>query len=154
MALAYIRLECTCGESAVLPGSALRKIVGYDLSIVQVMEICTRFRCQKCSSRGDASIYDDKDRLLYDPERTKQCALCDALIPFARIEAKPLTNLCTACAQDGAQPQTPTPYPQPPADLRTCPKCGAAAAMYQNSKFKNWFVGCSSFPKCHWSRWR
>ena len=105
MAFAYIRLECTCGESAVLPGSALRKIVGYDLSIVQVMEICTRFRCQKCSSRGDASIYDDKDRLLYDPERTKQCAACDALIPFARIEANPLTNLCTACAQDGAKPQ-------------------------------------------------
>jgi hypothetical protein len=154
MALVHIRLECSCGGSSILSAIILRKYLNGDLNVTAVMELAPRFRCQNCKARGDAHIYDDKDRLLYDPERTKHCAACDALIPFARIELNPQTNVCTACAQEGAQPQQATPYPQPPADMKTCAKCGAATAMYQNTKFKNWFVGCSTYPKCHWSRWR
>lgn len=154
MALLHIRLECSCGEMAVLWEPALRQYVGDTLTVVGVMEIAQRLLCQKCGTRGDAHIYDDRQRLLFDPERTLHCVSCDALIPFARIEANPKANTCTACAREGAQPQVATPHPQPPADMKTCPKCGAPTAMYQNSKFKNWFVGCSTYPKCHWSRWR
>jgi hypothetical protein len=154
MALAHIELECSCGESAILTASALRQHVGDALTIVGVMDLARRLRCQKCGARGDALIYDDKRRLLYDPERVMHCVSCNELIPFARIEANPRATTCTVCAQEGALAKAASPYPQPPADMKSCPKCGAATAMYQNSKFKNWFVGCSTYPKCHWSRYR
>lgn len=154
MALKYLRLECSCGEKASLSSLDLSEFLDDDLSVAAAMQLASRFRCAKCMARGDQQIWDDRERLLFDPERTRGCVNCGELIPYARIEAMPDTNLCTQCALEGAQPESAPPHPQPPPDLRTCPRCGAPTAMYQNSKFKNWFVGCSTFPKCHWSKWR
>lgn len=149
-----IKLECSCGESATISSTSLRKYIKDDINLSVVMELAPRFRCGKCGRKADASIFDDKGRLLFDPERIRECSSCKTIIPFARTEALPHTNLCITCAVEGVQKKTPEPYPQPPADLKFCPKCGAHTAMYQNSKFKNWFVGCSTYPKCHWSKYR
>ncbi|WP_367646611.1 TraR/DksA C4-type zinc finger protein [Ruegeria arenilitoris] len=108
----------------------------------------------KCKERGGEQIWNDTDRLLYDPERTRNCVSCGELIPYPRIASLPNTNICTSCATEGQVPSSAPPHPQPPVELRSCPRCGAPTAMYQNTKFKNWFVGCSTFPKCRWSKWR
>ncbi len=154
MALAFIKLDCPCGESATLNESQLAGFLEDELSVRQVMMLAERFRCYRCGERGEQLIHDDKERLLYDPERVRYCTGCGEIIPYARIQAFPESKLCTACITSGSGPQAAEPYPQPDAEDSICPRCGEPTAMYQNKRFKNWFVGCSTFPKCRWSKGR
>lgn len=154
MSLKSLKLECQCGEAAIITAYDLEPFLESDLSIQTAMSLAERFRCNKCGQRGDLMIHDDQERLLFDPERIRRCTGCEELIPYARLQLEPNTQLCTSCSQRGAGPKVAPPHPQPPTDQKTCPKCSAATAMYQNSRYKNWFVGCSTFPTCRWSRWR
>ncbi len=154
MALNSIQLDCPCGETAVLKESDLSNYTEGDFSVQRVMELAERFRCYRCGERGEQLIHDDRGRLLFDPERVRYCAGCGEIIPYARIQAVPNSTLCTACVASGSERQTVEPHPQPSSEDSTCPRCGEATAMYQNKRFKNWFVGCSTFPKCRWSKGR
>jgi len=87
-----------------------------------------------------------------DPAAITACRACGRPIPLPRLEALPDTNVCTPCAEDGAKPPAPPPYPQPPAGMRNCPRCGNPTIVRQSSEDQGFFLGCTSFPKCRWTR--
>ncbi len=87
-----------------------------------------------------------------DPAAITACRACGRPIPLPRLEALPDTNVCTPCAEDGAKPPAPPPYPQPPAGMRNCPRCGNPTIVRQSSEDRGFFPGCTSFPKCRWTQ--
>lgn len=147
-----LTLECACGHHGEVQEATLRFRLGDPLTISDVMDALGKFKCTHCNSQNSFRIRDDSGRLLYDPEQARYCYNCDAIIPIPRIEALPHTRLCASCAEESAGGHSIPPYPNPPANLRKCPRCGSATSMYQNSKDRSWFVGCSTFPKCRWSK--
>ena len=58
---------------------------------------------------------------------------------------------CASC-EPGSRPGANTqPYPQPPPQLATYPRCRRATVVRQNRTDGNFFIGCSAYPKCHWT---
>ncbi|MDA8675062.1 DNA helicase RecQ [Alphaproteobacteria bacterium] len=83
------------------------------------------------------------------------CASCGDIIPEGRLEAMPNTRFCVHCKEDDENTSDiGVVFPPVPQDLvGDCPRCGEGiAVVYQNHTDKSFFVGCSSFPSCRWSK--
>ena len=147
--LESIVVECPgCGRRATVGAETLAP--RRSLSVNSAAELYGRLRCSGCGSR-EIRIADAAGRVLIDPDAITLCRACGCPIPLPRLEALPDTDMCLSCAEDEAKPSTPPPYPQPPADRRNCPRCGAPTIVRQNSGDQNFFLGCTSFPKCRWT---
>ena len=150
-ALESIVVECPgCDRQATIDATLLEARLDRPLSVNSVGQLYGRLRCSGRGSR-EVRIGDAVGRALIDPAATTLCRACGYPIPLPRLEALPDTNICTPCAEDGAKPLAPPPYPQPPADKRECPRCGRPTIVRQNSENQGFFLGCASFPKCRWT---
>lgn len=146
-----LRLECvSCNHEGVVMADVLEEKLGEELTVNNVSAIYNQFSCAECQ-QSSVRIYDDTDRLLIDPENIAPCYVCHSPIVAPRLEAQPETNVCTVCAEENARPPVDPPYPQPPADQKICPRCGNPTVVRQNSQDLNYFLGCTSFPKCRWA---
>ena len=145
-----IEVECKCGRNNELDASSFGvKPVEFDA--MTVAENLGRFRCKIC--RNQPNFIFNEGNLLFDLTNITNCAACELPIPIARLNAVPGTAICTICAREGeSDHRSPPPYPQPPTEAKTCPRCNSATQMRQNSKDKSWFVGCSTYPKCRYTK--
>ena len=146
----YAECRCMCGQAGRLDEEVIRHRVGGIASVEAVMHLVPQLKCSVCGDHA-CMITDKRGRLLFDRANARRCSSCKEFIPLPRLEAIPQTGLCTECARAGEQELPAAPYPLPPREYAKCGRCGAATVMRQNSGDLSWFVGCSEFPKCHWS---
>ena len=88
-------------------------------------------------------------------EGSVMCASCGEPIPVGRLEVMPNTRVCVHCKEDDENTNdSGFVFPPVPTGLAgDCPRCGVGiAVVYQNHTDKNFFVGCSTFPSCRWSK--
>ena len=146
-----VLIECTCGRKANLASKHFG-LPAEEFNIETLVENLGKLICSVCS-KAPEFIYNDRSDLLFDLTNLTHCSECENPVPVARLKAVPGTSVCTGCASQGASDsQTPPPHPQPPPDLRTCPRCGSSSEMRQNGQDKSWFIGCSTYPDCRWTR--
>ena len=151
-ALESIVVECRrCGRQAIVDADSLESRLDRPLSMSSVGSLYGRLRCTGCGG-NEVRIRDATGRALIDHAAITPCSVCGCPIPLPRLEALPDTNVCLPCAEDGLEPLAAPPYPQPPANRRKCPRCGSPTIVRQNSQDQVFFIGCTTFPKCRWSR--
>lgn len=170
------RLVCKCGREQKL--SVFMAKIGFvqdnsasklQLLASEINELLPRLRCANCNQRGAISIYEDNfsqtssTKLQEQPSAEDNdepddspvfCIECDEPIPPKRLQASPGTTLCVECASfNENQKNLGTQFPNVPVGLQgKCPQCkSGVAVVYQNHTDKNFFVGCSAFPKCRWA---
>ena len=116
-----------------------------------------KFQCSDCRNHF-FSLEDKNGELIFDMKQNVMCENCGLAIPFPRIAIQPGTKLCIEC-KDEEESIDPTgvKFPEVPAGMRgSCPMCekkdrNGIVVVYQNSKEKTFFLGCSVFPGCRWS---
>ncbi len=83
------------------------------------------------------------------------CEECGEPIPLRRLEIMPFTKQCVGCREENENNPTGNDVVFPLVPLRLsgrCPRCKKGiAVVYQNSASKDFFVGCSTFPRCRWA---
>ncbi len=150
--LESIVVDCPgCGRRATVGAETLEPRLDPPLSVNSVGRLYGRLRCPGCGGR-EIRIAEAAGRTLIDPAAITACRACGCPIPLPRLKALPDTNVCLPCAEDGAKPPAPPPHPQPPADIRNCPRCGNPTIVRQNSEERGFFLGCTSFPNCRRTR--
>jgi len=100
-------------------------------------------------------LQDPKSDLEPDIAGGVSCASCGDTIPEGRLKAMPKTRFCVHCKEDDENTSDlGVVFPPVPQGLvGDCPRCGEGiAVVYQNHTDKSFFVGCSSFPSCRWSK--
>jgi hypothetical protein len=146
-----IRLECNdCSHQGVVSSDLIKHRLGEPLSYSNIAELWPKFRCSRCGSRH-VCVSDEDKGLLLDPENVRRCQDCGIAILLPRIQALPTAITCQVCAQEGEQPERPSPYPTPPPSLSICPRCKRPTVVRENMTDGNYFIGCTSFPKCRWT---
>jgi len=137
--------ECTCGHRKTLPPE-----IGPEIK--HVLHLVERLACSKCQQIVH-HIFVNNDQMIYDKLLSSTCSSCEEFIPLQRLELVPGTSLCTECASLGeADIKRPPPYPSPPSEFATCPRCQSSTQMRQNGSDKSWFIGCTTYPKCRWTK--
>lgn len=148
---AKILLECSeCGRQARLDAASVESRLDEPLSMNNVGRLYGKLRCSNCASRK-IKISDDAGRVLIDPASLTPCRVCGGPIPLPRLKAMPGTDRCVPCAVEGAKQPVAPPYPQPPVDKQTCPRCTSPTIVRQNNEDQGYFLGCTGFPKCRWT---
>ena len=146
-----ILVKCSgCNHQATVEAETLESRLDRPLSIASVGSLYGRLRCSACGNK-EIRIGDADGRALIDPAAITPCRACGCPIPLPRLEALPHTDLCVLCGEDEARHRPARPYPQPPAHKRKCPRCGSPTVVRQNSEDEEFFLGCTSFPKCRWT---
>ncbi len=158
--LSHITLHChECDHRGKTDYEVLvGELINFDkLNLSNLNTILDRFKCGKCGEKN-FSLLDATDELLFDMERNILCEVCDLEIPFPRLSSQPGTRVCILCKDDQEnRQQQGTVFPSVPVGMRgKCPRCKknnktGIVVVYRNSRDRNYFLGCSSFPKCHWS---
>lgn len=137
--------ECTCGNKKALTWKT-------ELTVRSALELVDRLVCSECR-QPVAYLFDNRDRMIYDVVSSSRCSSCDEFIPLPRLKYVLGTSLCTECATSGENDlKRPPPHPNPPANLASCPRCANPTQMRQNGAEKSWFVGCSTYPQCRWTK--
>ena len=137
--------ECSCGHRTTLPPT-----VGSEIK--HVLQVVDRLVCSKCQQKVQ-HIFTNDSKMIYDKLLSSTCLSCEEFIPLLRLELVPGTTLFTECASLGeADVKRPPPYPNPPAEFATCPRCKSATQMRQNGSDKSWFIGCTTYPSCRWTK--
>ena len=146
-----VSLSCTCGHVGHLSSDKLH-LDESEFNLQYVATNLHKFRCSKCGSAPEF-VFNDRNDLIFDMGNLVNCSSCEFPIPEGRLKALPGTSVCTECARAGAMDmRAPPPHPQPPKDIATCPRCGNRTEMRQNNSDKSWFVGCSSYPSCRFTK--
>ena len=158
--LLFITLEChECSRKSEITYDALEERYRElsPINLANMNQLLERFYCSNCNSRF-FSIADKNDEIIFDMQQNVSCINCGLSISFPRISAVPGTNLCTYC-KDEAESVNPNEvqFPDVPTGMRgKCPTCetrnrNGIIVVYQNSREKTFFLGCSVFPNCRWS---
>lgn len=153
-----ITIECSdCKNLTVKVREWFFDLIEYDEPTVSdINQIIHRLTCSSCNSRNVR--ISSGDRLLFDTARATNCSVCQLPIPIPRLEIKPESLTCVRCADESFEEFKRGPdLPEVPAGMRgKCPSCkkksrAGIVVVYQNASEKNFFLGCSNFPKCMWS---
>ena len=146
-----ISIRCShCGHVAEMRRSAVEKQLSRELTIEAVPELFELLKCGRCGQRK-VRLFDDEGRILIDHADLTPCESCGRPIPKPRLAALPDSRLCTACAAEMSKPARPSPYPQPPPESRTCPRCGCPTVVRERREDGAFFIGCTSYPTCTWT---
>ena len=160
--------RCECGREKTL-GVFLaelpeHKIIEY---LINIHSTAKRLKCEACGVKGQVKYFEstnfdniDNTKASNDDSEppivsSRLCESCGEVIPPGRLAVNPNTRLCVNCKEDNENiPERGVVFPPVPPGLRgKCPRCEVGiASVYQNNATKNFFVGCSSFPKCQWSK--
>lgn len=147
-----IVVECAeCNHRVTIEAEVLESRLDRPLSMASVGSLWGRMRCGRCGTR-EIRISDAAGRALIDPAAITPCRTCGCPIPLPRLEALPDTDVCVLCREEEGNHLPAPPHPQPPANERKCPRCGSPTVVRQNSDNHEFFLGCTSFPKCRWTR--
>ena len=159
--LRNIHIQCqSCGHAAELGHSDARRTLNRELTHENVPALFGALKCTRCGQRRPR-ILDEHREFLYGPTPTPaiapppaaarpealQCIACGRVIDAFHLADKPGALLCASC-EPGSNPP---PYPQPPPHLATCPRCRSTTVFRQNSTDGDFFIGCSTYPKCRWT---
>ena len=129
------------------------------LPLANVGLLAKRFICHKCRSKAYI-IHDEKRPLVVRYWSVVFCAQspgCGAAIPLLRLEANPQAVFCIRCQTDMEDVPEGPQFPETPIDKKSCPSClkkigkSIPTVVYQNRSDGTFFLGCSRYPKCHWS---
>ena len=126
------------------------------LNLQNIAELLERFVCSKCRAKN-FQLIDINEIMIFDTEKNIFCEICELPLPYPRLAAMPGTLRCTKCEHSNEKVNNDIKFPDVPIGLRgKCPSCQkkrekGIVVVYQNSKDKSFFLGCSSFPKCMWS---
>ena len=152
----FVTVECSCGRKAQIPSETF----GYspqEFKVDKLAENLPKLQCRDCRSKANF-VFNEREQLLFDLSNLSLCSSCEMPLSVARLNAVPGTSVCTLCAQEGADDaRTPPPHPQPPSEFSKCPSCekygrDSRTEMRQNGSDKSWFIGCSTYPKCRWTK--
>ena len=127
------------------------------INLGNLNQLLDKFKCSNCNARN-FSIADKNGELIFDMQQNVTCVRCGLAIPLPRIAIQPGTKLCIEC-KDEKESVDPNEvnFPAIPIGMRRkCPTCEkkdriGIVVVYQNSKDKTFFLGCSVFPNCRWS---
>ena len=163
--LKKIFIECeSCGHSAELDLSAARRTLKRDLTHEIIPSLFNALKCSSCGARKPRIL--DEHRLpLYhrtpryhkkpavtDPAREiLHCIACGRPIDAFHLADMPGALFCATCEPGSKPGAQASPYPQPPPRLSTCPRCKRSTVVRQRSDDNAYFIGCSTYPKCHWT---
>ena len=153
-----VNVEClSCGRRVSVAGEILEKnIAEAPLTLKNIAKAVSSFKCKTCGEKL-TRISDQQNRLLFDSQNLSSCAACGDPIPLPRLEAQPDAGLCIACTEAGEIEPVAPPYPHlsgqwaGSAAVSICPRCNSKAVVRQNSRDLSWFIGCSTYPRCHWT---
>lgn len=145
--LSYIQVKCQkCAHSSKMSSERYDFYAG-PLTVLSVMESAKDFICSKCR-RKVVEIEGPRGEILFDAHNINPCWNCGSSIPIARLKLMPSTCLCLVCQDSREQPPKVSPYPSVPKGEETCPKCDSQTTIRQNGETLEYFIGCTSFPKC------
>jgi RNA polymerase-binding transcription factor DksA len=158
--LAHITLHChECDHRGKIDYEVLVGKFGTSdkLNLSNINTLLDRLKCKECQEKN-FNLLDANDELLFDMQCNVLCEGCNLAISFPRLSIAPGTRVCVLCKDDQEnRQQQGAVFPSVPASRRgKCPRCDkknrtGIVVVYRNSKDRNYFLGCSSFPKCHWS---
>jgi ssDNA-binding Zn-finger/Zn-ribbon topoisomerase 1 len=152
----YVVIECSCGRKVQVSAEQFG-FTPKEFKVDVLGDYLTKLRCQECHTPA-TFIFNERDQLLFDLTNVSYCSTCEVPLSIARLNSMPGTALCTLCVQEGADDiRTPPPHPQPPSEFSKCPTCdkygrNSRTEMRQNGSDKSWFIGCSIYPKCRWTK--
>jgi hypothetical protein len=119
-----------------------------------INKLLPKFCCSKCNSRS-LKILDKDSILLFDTDYSRKCNICNIHIPLNI----PDYNTCIDCRLNNEiESSKGFEFPPVPSKYRgECSRCKknekkGMIVVYQNSSNKDFFLGCSSFPSCRWSK--
>lgn len=125
-------------------------------TLADINQLIGRFVCSKCHCR-EVRI-SSGEMVYFDHARNRSCIFCELPIPLPRLKFEPSALSCVRCAGEGnSEFDRGVIFPEVPAGMRgKCPTCkdkdrSGIVVVYQNHEDKNFFLGCSEFPRCFWS---
>ena len=96
-------------------------------------------------------LYRKKPPVTAPAREIVHCIACGRPIDAFHLADMPGALFCASC-EPGSKPGShASPYPQPPPRLSTCPRCKYPTVVRQRSNDNAYFIGCSAYPKCHWT---
>ena len=152
----FVTAEFSCGKKVQISASKFG-CTPQEFKVDKLAENLSELRCRDCGSTANF-VFNEKDQLLFDLSNLSSCSSCELPLSVARLSAVPGTSVCTLCAQEGESGlNTPPPHPKPPSEFSSCPTClkygrNSRTEMRQNGSDKSWFIGCSTYPKCRWTK--
>ena len=149
----YLKVSISCGHcghAAEMGRAEVEKWLSRELTIQAVPELFELLRCGGCGQR-QVRLCDDQGQVLIDHADLTPCESCGRPIPKPRFAALPDSRVCTSCTAVMSKPVRPPPYPKPPPERQTCPRCGCPTVVRERGKDGAIFIGCTSYPKCTWT---
>ncbi len=139
------RLICECSHQ-----NTLEQIEGETLTLKNIHLFFKSFVCSKCK-RKHLKVFHD-GTLTIDSNNLILCESCSRPVIYQRYEICP-EKICITCAEDKEKPKIPSPVklPRIPEKYKKCPK-GHYTEIRQNKETGEFFIGCSEFPKCFWTK--
>ena len=161
--LETITLECNeCKNSSLINYETFASKLpnSEKVNFKNLNQLIDFFVCKACNKKNFV-IFDHHKEIIFDLSNIISCEECENPIPIPRINANPNKRICIICAEidegDRHKPDQGTKTPKIPLEApKFCPSCEkygrkSIIVIYQNRKDKNFFLGCSKFPKCRWS---
>ena len=155
----YIKIQCnSCDHESKVDYEKLNSIYtnkrfDEDLRLLDICKILPYFKCSVCNSKSLGVLKKEGD-LIFDTDYSRRCQSCNIHLPLNMNEY----NKCIECRHDEEIQDSKGPeFPLVPAGHGGgCPRCKknnkkGIVVVYQNSLTKEFFLGCSRFPKCRWS---
>ena len=108
--------------------------------------------CSKCKE-PHPNIFDKNNDCIFNKDKIKYCSKCNGVIPLRRLEAMPLTNICSpqcieSIKEKYAEATKEKPWPKVPRGHETCERCGSPTQISFNNVNKEFYISCSTIPKC------
>lgn len=119
-------------------------------SIYEGCKLYNEIECSNCTE-DNFYIFNSQGRMVVDPDHISRCSNCQGPIPLPRIETQPETNICLPSCAEEVMENSKLPemiYPEIPEGKNICPKCNSRTEVRYSDKTNNFFLGCSTFPKC------
>jgi len=131
----------------------------YDINIFS--ELYDDIMCGNCEE-FPLIIIDNHHQLILDPKNIIPCEECEKPILLTRLKIAKGTKVCTPCARKNEKNEVERikifndevmpPSPPVPNNMKICERCGANSTTRYTISTGNWFVACSTFPKCWWKK--
>ena len=149
---------CSCGHTRVLDEHALDIWLGEPPTMRNIRRTLPRLICSACRTRQvDVwSGVQGGDQLLADAER-QDCPECGLPRLLPELRARPQARICATCmpavrAQEEQAEEVRTRHPMPPPGYEACKRCGKPSILRENGETGTYFLSCTTFPRCMWSR--
>jgi len=146
--LNILKIKCqNCKSEKVYDKDDYKKTFFNDLKISNVNKYYYDLICSNCY-QNHPYLLGDNDELIIDPNKLKNCDICNNPISLQRLNSQNNTNLCSAkCIKDIEEKENFRPDIVPsrevPDNMRTCPMCSSKNISIFDYKKKYHIIKCS-----------